>query len=98
MTCARSQQKCSEARLDKKCDENAADTTAKKKNASKNEPHFQDQKNMDMLQFYANNNVLVTFFSAHCNCADFREFLTLKCYKTMRISTFFCCSQQMLSL
>ena len=32
------------------------------KNASKNEPHFQGPKNVDMLQFHANNNVLVTFF------------------------------------
>ena len=66
------------------------------KNGSKNEPHFQGPKNMDMLQFHANNNVSVTFFSAHCNCADFREILKLQCYKNMKISTFLCCSQQIL--
>ena len=59
LTCARSQQKGSEARLDKKCDENVAEET---KNASKNEPHFQGPKNMDMLHFRANNSVLLTFF------------------------------------
>ena len=48
------------------------------KNASKNEPHFQGPKNMDMLQFHANNHVLVTFFfPAHCNCADFRDFFQI---------------------
>ena len=48
------------------------------KKASKNEPHFQGPKNMDMLQFHANDHVLVTFFfSAHCNCADFREFFQI---------------------
>ena len=68
------------------------------KNGSKNEPHFQGPKNMDMLQFHANNNVSVTFFSAHCNCADFREILKLQCYKNMKIFTFLCCSQQILFL
>ena len=38
LTCARSQQKGSEARLDKKCDENVADTTAKRKTLQKTNP------------------------------------------------------------
>ena len=63
------------------------------KNTSKNEPHFEGPKNMNMLRFPANNNVLVPFFSAHWNCGEFREFLKLQCYKTMRICTFFCCQQ-----
>ena len=90
LTCARSQQKGSEARLDKKCDENVADTTAKRKTPQKTNPILRAKKNMDMLRFCANNNVLVPFFSAHWNCAEFREFLKLQCYKTMRICTFFC--------
>ena len=77
LTCARSQQKCSEARLDKTRDRKCSRYFSETKNASKNEPHFQGPKNMDMLQFYANNHVLVTFFSAHCNCADFREFFQI---------------------
>ena len=65
-------------RLDKKCDENAADTTAKRKTPQKTNPIFRAQKNMDMLQFHANNHVLVTFFfPAHCNCADFRDFFQI---------------------
>ena len=44
LTCARSQQKCSKARLDKKCDENAADTTAKRKTPQKKNPIFKAQK------------------------------------------------------
>ena len=38
LTCARSQQKGSEARLYKKCDENVADTTAKRKTPQKTNP------------------------------------------------------------
>ena len=67
------------------------------KNGSKNEPHFEGPKNMDMLRFPAKNNVLVPLFSAHWNCAEFREFLKLQCYKNMRICTFFCCSHVFLS-
>ena len=98
LTCARSQQKGSEARLDKKCDENIADTAAKRKKPQKTNPVFRAQKiwtcynSMQITVFYWR------FFSAHCNCADLREFLKLQCYKTMGISTFFCCSQQRRSL
>ena len=44
LTCARSQQKGSEARLDKKCDENVADTTAKRKTPQKTNPILRAQK------------------------------------------------------
>ena len=44
LTCARSQQKGSEARLDKKCDENVADTAAKRKTPQKTNPIFRAQK------------------------------------------------------
>ena len=77
LTCARSQQKCSEARLDKKCDENAADTTAKRKTPQKTNPIFRAQKiwtcynSMQITMFYWR------FFSAHCNCADFWEFFQI---------------------
>ena len=60
----------------------------------KNEPHFQGPKNMDMLEFHANNNVLVTFFSAHCNCADFRKFLKCNVSKPWEFPHFLWCSQQ----
>ena len=44
LTCARSQQKGSEARLDKKCDEDVADTTAKRKTPQKTNPILRAQK------------------------------------------------------
>ena len=95
LTCARSQQKGSEARLDKKCDENVADTTAKRKTPQKTIPILRAQTiwtcydSLQITMFYCH------FFSAHWNCAEFREFLKLQCYKNMRICTFFCCSQEM---
>ena len=86
---------CSEARLDKKCDENAADTTAKRKTPQKTNPVFRAQKIWTCFNSMQITMFQWRFFSAHCNCADFKEFLKLQCYKTMRISAFFCCSQQM---
>ena len=44
LTCARSQQKGSEARLDKKCDEHVAETAAKRKTPQKTNPIFRAQK------------------------------------------------------
>ena len=93
-TCARSQQKCSETRLDKKRDENVADTTAKRTTPQKTNPILRAQKiwicydSLQITMFWC------LFLSAHWNCAEFREFLKLQRYKTMRSCTFFCCSQQ----
>ena len=55
------------------------------KNASKNKPRFQGPKDMDMLQFHASDDVLVTFFSAHCKYSDFRQILTFQCFKNIWI-------------
>ena len=44
LTCARSQQKGSEARLDKKVRRKCGRNCSETKNASKNEPHFSGPK------------------------------------------------------
>ena len=59
------------------------------KNASKNEPREQGPKQKDMLQFHANNSVLVTIFSAHLKYAHVRRILTNQCFQNMEISTVF---------
>ena len=80
---------CSEARLDKKCDENASRYHSETKNVSKNEPHFQGPKNLDMFQVHANNNVSVTFFFLPIVIAQIlKKFWNCNVTKTWKFSRF----------